>query len=207
MIRRGPVFAGIAMGVVAVLAIVLLVLPKMGEVSETEQQLTEAQDTESSLLVQLGALQDAQAGAPETEAKIAKIEEQVPPTADLPELFRLLQTAADGAAVDFFAFTPGTPLADPTGGFSVIPAQITVTGGYFSLDEMLFAIEALPRAAKVTTIAITPNAPTTDASGTTTSTSTGSLQLQLSAEFYTTDVSAGPGSIPGPTETVPAPGV
>ena len=59
-------------------------------------------------------------------------------------------------------------------------------------------LETLPRAAKVTTLAVTPSGASTG--GTTISTS--NLQLQVTVEFYTTDVSAGPGSIPGPSESI-----
>jgi Tfp pilus assembly protein PilO len=127
----------------------------------------------------------------------------VPPTAGLPSLFRLLQGAADRAAVDFFSFTPGTPVPNPTGSYSTIESQITVSGGYLAIDEFLFLLETLKRAAKVTTLAVTPSA---GGEGTTT-TSTSNLQLQMTVEFYTTDSSAGPGSIPGPTEGVTTTGV
>jgi Tfp pilus assembly protein PilO len=196
--RRAPIIAG-AILLVALLAVFLMVLPKMSEVGETEDQLQEAQDQEINLAAQLNALEDAQAAAPETELEIAAIDAQVPLTADLPRLFRQLQGAADRAAVDFFSFTPGTPVPNLTGSYSTIASQITVSGGYFAIDQFLFLLETLQRAAKVTSLAVTPSA------GTTTSTST--LQLQITVEFYTTDSSAGPGSIPGPTEGVTTTGV
>lgn len=198
MNRRAPIIAG-AILLVALLAVFLMVLPKMSEVGETEDQLQEAQDQEINLAAQLNALEDAQAAAPETELEIAAIDAQVPQTADLPGLFRQLQGAADRAAVDFFSFTPGTPVPNLTGSYSTIASQITVSGGYFAIDQFLFLLETLQRAAKVTSLAVTPSA------GTTTSTST--LQLQITVEFYTTDSSAGPGSIPGPTEGVTTTGV
>ena len=198
MNRRAPIIAG-AILLVALLAVFLMVLPKMSEVGETEDQLQEAQDQEINLAAQLNALEDAQAAAPETELEIAAIDAQVPLTADLPRLFRQLQGAADRAAVDFFSFTPGTPVPNLTGSYSTIASQITVSGGYFAIDQFLFLLETLQRAAKVTSLAVTPSA------GTTTSTST--LQLQITVEFYTTDSSAGPGSIPGPTEGVTTTGV
>lgn len=203
MNRRAPIIAGAIVLLVALLAVFLLVLPKMSEVGETEDQLQETQDQEINLAAQLNALEDAEAAAPETELEIAAIDEQVPPTADLPSLFRLLQGAADRAAVDFFSFTPGTPVPNLTGSYSTIASQITVSGGYFAIDEFLFLLETLHRAAKVTTLAVTPSA---GGEGTTT-TSTSNLQLQITVEFYTTDSSAGPGSIPGPTEGVTTTGV
>lgn len=201
MNRRAPLIAGGAFALIAVIALVLVVLPKMGQVGEARDELTAAQDQELTLSAQLGALQDAQAAAPETERQIAEIEDQVPPTADLPALFRLLQSAADRSAVDFFSFSPGTPISGATAGqFSVIPSQITVSGTYFSIDEFLFLMETLTRAAKVTGITMSPFS--TGEVGSTTATS---LQLLMSIEFYTTDTSSGPASVPGPTVvTAPA---
>ena len=197
MNRRAPIIAGVISAAVALLAVLLLVLPKMSDVSTTEEELQSAEDQKVALAAQLDALQDAEAAAPKTEQEISAIEEQVPPTANLPSLFRLLQGAADRSAVDFFSFSPGTPAPNAGGTYSSIASQVTVTGGYFAIDEFLFLLETLPRAAKVTTLAVTPSGASTG--GTTISTS--NLQLQVTVEFYTTDVSAGPGSIPGPSET------
>ena len=198
MNRRAPIIAGVIAVAVALLAVFLLVRPKMSEVSTTEDDLQTTEDQEVTLAAQLNALQDAQAAAPETEQEIAAIDAEIPPTADLPSLFRLLQGAADRSVVDFFSFTPGTPAPNTAGTFSTIASQVTVSGGYFAIDEFLFLLETLPRAAKVTTLAVTPSSV---ASGeTTTTTSTSSLQLQLTVEFYTTDTSAGPGSVPGPSD-------
>jgi Tfp pilus assembly protein PilO len=198
MRRRGPLVAGIAMGVVALLLVVLFVLPKMSQVGAAKDELVAAQGTEDSLLVQLGVLQDAEATAPETERAIAEIEDEIPPTTDLPTLFRLLQGAADRSAVDFFSFSPGTPLLDPSGTFSVVPSQVTVIGNYFAADEFFFLLETLQRASKVTSWTIAPFA-TAEGS----SVDEDSLQMQMTVEFYTTDISAGPGSVPGETQGAP----
>ena len=194
MNRRAPIIAGVISAAVALLAVLLLVLPKMGDVSTAEEELQSAEDQEVALAAQLDALQEAEAAAPKTEQEIGAIEEQVPPTANLPSLFRLLQGAADRSAVDFFSFSPGTPAPNAGGTYSSIASQVTVTGAYFAIDEFLFLLETLPRAAKVTTLAVTPAA-----AASTTTTSTSTLQLQITVEFYTTDLSAGPGSVPGPS--------
>jgi Tfp pilus assembly protein PilO len=191
--RRGPIIAGAIIAVVAVLAVFFLVLPKMNEVSKTQEDLATAEAQETALRAQLASLKEAQANAPQVKAKIAELSNEVPPTADLPALIRLLTAAADGSGVDFFTVAPGNPVLDPAGAFSTIPTSISVTGGYFALDQFLFRLESLPRAAKVTSVAITPG---TAPPGSTTS----SLSMQLSVEFYTTDTSAGPGSAPGPSE-------
>jgi Tfp pilus assembly protein PilO len=206
MRARGPLIAGIAAGVLALLLIVVLVLPKMSQVGKARDDLQVAEDQEVSLQTELRSLQDAQAQAPQTEEEIKALEDKVPSTVDLPGLFRLLQGVADRAAVDFFQFSPGSPVPDSTGGFSTVASQIVITGSYFTLQEFLYSLETLPRAAKVMSVGIAPTGGGTEGT-TTTPTPTGRLQMQLSVEFYTTDSSAGPGSEPGPTEglsTVPA---
>ncbi len=194
MSRRGPIIAGAIVAVVAVLAVFFLVLPKMSEVTKARDELATAEAQETTLRAQLASLKEAQANAPQVKAQIAKLSNEVPPTADLPALIRLLTAAADGSAVDFFTVAPGTPQLDPTGAFSRIQTSISVTGGYFALDQFLFRLETLPRAAKVTSVSITPGGAAPLGS------TVNSLSMQLGVEFYTTDTSAGPGSAPGPTE-------
>ena len=193
MKRRAPIIAAVVSVAVAALAVLLLVAPKMSQVKDTKDQLAQAQMQEDSLNAQLKSLQEAQANAPKTKAEIQKLESEVPPTVDLPGLIGLLQGVRDRSAVDFFAFAPGTPALDASGGFSTLPTTITVTGGYFSLEEFLFRLETLQRAAKVTSVSISP-AGATETTGTALS-----LTMNLTVEFYTTDTSAGPGSIPGPS--------
>lgn len=198
MRSRPVLIAAAASGALAVLMIVLLVLPKMGEVSKAREDLQAAQDEEITLQGELRSLQDAQAQAEQTQREIEALEAKVPPTADLPGLFRLLQAAADRAGVDFFQFSPGSPTADPSGTFSTIPGQIVVTGNYFMVQEFLYRLESLPRAAKVTSVSIAPGGGG-ETGGTTLVSNR--LQMQVAVEFYTTDASAGPGSIPGPSES------
>ena len=68
---------------------------------------------------------------------------------------------------------------------SVLPASISVDGSYFALDEYLFRLESLPRISKVVSITLAPGQDSSQ------------LTLTLNVNFYTTDVSSGPGSQPG----------
>lgn len=203
MSRRAPLLVAVGSVLVAAALFFLLVMPKSAEISTAEEDLASAQQQESSLRVQLAALQEAQTEAPQTKREIQKVENMIPSTADLPALIRLLREAADRAAVDLFQFAPNTPLTSDTGQYSTISTAVNVTGSYFSLDDFLFRLESLPRAAKVTSVSISPGGggATTETGGVTGSAS--SLNLQLTVEFYTSDLSAGPGSVPGPTTSTP----
>ena len=102
----------------------------------------------------------------------------------------LMQNAAVQSAVDVVTISPGNPVFDPATGLSTVTNSISATGTYFALTEFLFKIETLPRAAKTTSVAITPSPSETNAS---------LLTLSASVDIYTSDQSAGPGSTPGPT--------
>jgi Tfp pilus assembly protein PilO len=188
--RRSPIIAGVAAGLVCLLAIFFLVLPKRAEVSDAQKQLDEVEAQTAQLQARLNALVDARDQAPAARRTIRRVDQQVPPTADEPGLILLLRNAAERSTVDFTDIAVSNPTASDTAAFSAIPVTITITGTYFSLDEFLFRLETLPRAAKVLSGAISVSA----IEGT-----TSELTMQISMELYTSDTSAGPGSVPGPT--------
>jgi Tfp pilus assembly protein PilO len=191
--RRAPVIIGVLFLVVAVLAFFFLVNPKMGEVKETQDALEEARTEQTTLEAELARLQQAERDAPATQRQLARIRQKLPPVADLPGLINLLQDAADRSGVDFFSVSPGDPEPDPSGRAAIIPAGIQVIGGFFSVDEFLFRLETLRRAAKVVTISVTEGPE-------------GGLQQTLAVEFYTTDTDAGPGAAIASPSPTPSPG-
>jgi Tfp pilus assembly protein PilO len=194
--RRGPLIA-IAVGLaLAVLVVAALILPKASQVRARQKQVVAAKQQEQTLQVQLQELQaDAKQAGAEHKA-LAKLNRQVPPTADLPGIIRTINSIADQSNVDFMVIAPGQPVLVQAGGASSIPTQITLVGHFFAIDQFLFRLEGLARAAKVLSVQVNP--------GPKSSTDPGQIQVMLSTEFYTTDVSAGPGSVPGSTQTAPA---
>jgi Tfp pilus assembly protein PilO len=197
---RGPLIAGAGALALVVLLVFFLVLPKMGQVSDATDELAAAQGQQGTLESQLAALEQAEASAPEAREIIREVEEQIPPTADEPGLLLLVKNASARAGVTLSTLTPGTPTLDATTGLSTIPLTVTASGNYFQLTEFLYDIETLPRAAKVANVALAP----TGGDGTTTVTNL--LEMQANVVLYTSDQSAGPGSVPGPTEDAAAGG-
>ena len=185
--RRGPLIAGVAVAAVLVLVAFFLVLPKMGQVKDANAALDLAVTTRSTLESQLAALQQAEADAPKNNETIRKVDQAIPPTVDQQGFILLLQNAAIQSSVDLFTLTPSIPVFDPATGLSTVPNTLSVNGTYFAITEFLFSIETLPRAAKVTSVNISPGE------------DSGSLTLSAGVDIYTSDSSAGPGSSPGPT--------
>lgn len=191
--RMIPLVAGVVALIVVAVVAVVLVLPKRSEVGKANEELEAAKREQQSLNAQLGQLEEAKEQAPEVERELAELETLIPPTADAPGLIELISEAAEISAIDFFTVAPGAPTVDGSGTFSVMTVQISVVGDFFSMEEFLSRLEALPRAMKVMSVSLAPSA-SEDAAG---------LSMEITAEVYTTDLSAGPGSLPGPTEELP----
>lgn len=191
--RRAIVVAGAGAIVVALLLILFLVLPKMSQVTEAQQELEDAKAQQQTLSVQLNALRQARDEAPQNEATIREIEREVPPTADLPSVILLLRNAAAVSGVQVMSLTPAAPVPAVAGGFSEISVSASGECSYFALVKYLHEMETLPRAATVESVDLNPVEGTT-------------LAFAATITLYTSDVSSGPGSEPGPTEQGTIPG-
>jgi Tfp pilus assembly protein PilO len=195
-VKRGPLLAALVSVAVIILSVAVFILPKAAQVRSKQKEVAQAEQQETVLRLQVEELAADAKEAPKDRKELAKLQAAIPPTADLPGLIRLLNSAAAESAVDFMSVSPGQPTLSPSGQLSVIPAQITVTGGFFAVDQYLFRLESLPRAAKVTNVQVGPGPNQWP-----------QLQITLTVEFYTTDSSAGPGSVPGATVGAGVPGV
>jgi len=191
--RRAVIVAGAAAAILALLLVLFLVLPKMAEVTTAEGELQDAKAEQQTLSVQLNALKQARDEAPQNEATIRDIEGRVPPTANLPSVILFLRNSATVAGVQVLSLTPATPVPEPSGGFSSIAVSASGHGSYFALVKYLHELETLPRAATVESIDLSPSEGTV-------------LSFAATITLYTSDVSSGPGSEPGPTEQGAIPG-
>jgi Tfp pilus assembly protein PilO len=189
--KRAPLLAGIGVAVLALLLVVLFVLPKMGEVTEAQDQLSLVEDEEQNLLARKQALEAAEAEAPENEATIAAVDAQIPEVADEAGLMILLQNAADSAGLEVSQFAISEPAFDADTGLSLMAIQVSAEGTYFQIADFLYNIETLPRAAKVLTSGLSTTGDATS--------STPTLSLSASLEAYTTDADPG---LPGHQDEV-----
>jgi Tfp pilus assembly protein PilO len=190
--KRGPLIAAGAGLLVILLMVVGLILPKASAVREKQNEVQRARQEGSTLELQVQQLEAAAKRAGKSRRRLAALEAQVPPTADLPSLIRLLNRTAAEADLDFVALAPGQPTPTVSGSMSAVPVQVTVVGRFFAVEHYLLLLEELPRISRILSLNVVPgpdNLP--------------QLQVSASMEFYTTDLSAGPGSVPGSTAAQP----
>jgi Tfp pilus assembly protein PilO len=188
--NKKPALIAALVGVALALAMLVgLITPKASQVRSKQKDVDAAVAKQDSLQLELSQLQAAAKDAPKDRKRLAKLQTQIPPEADLPGLIRSLNSTADKSAVDFASIAPAAPTA--SGEISVIPIQITIKGSFFALDHYLYLLENLARVSKVMDVTVTPLDQTI---------SPPQLQMSITANFFTTDPSAGPGSIPGGAE-------
>ncbi len=167
----------------------------MGQVNDANATLTDLQAQQATLGAQLAALQQAQTEAPMNRETIRKVQQAIPPTVDQQGFILLVQNAAVQSSVDVVTISPSNPVFDPATGLSTVTNSLSVTGNYFALTEFLFKIETLPRAAKTTSVSISPSPSEHEREP---------AHVDASVDMYTSDQSAGPGSTPGPTSAAGA---
>ena len=157
--RRAVIVAGAGAAVLALLLVFFLVLPKMAEVTEAEEELEDTTcATGTSSSGELNALQQARDEAPENEATIRQVEGLVPPTAELSAVILLLRNAATVAGVQVVSLHAGDPgRIDDRRSSRRISVSASGEGSYFAMVKYLHEIETLPRAAKVEAVSLTPD--------------------------------------------------
>jgi Tfp pilus assembly protein PilO len=191
--KRSTLVAALVGVALIVLVVAGLILPKAAVVRSKQHEIQQAKQQESGLQLTLQQLQADATQAKQSQSELRNFNAKIPPTTDLPGLIRMLNTVAGDSDVDFMSLAPSQPTLSTDGRMSVIPTQIIVSGRYFAVDQFLYQLETSPRVSNVVSFQMSPQTQESPI-----------LQVVMTANFYTTDVSAGPGSVPGSTTSAPA---
>jgi len=173
-------------GALAVLAAgwFLLVSPKRADAATLRAQAQEQASKNAALETQLVTLKAQAKDLPKQQAKLAAVSAKIPDVRAMPALIRALTKAAADADVELVSLTPGptaagagvglaTPVAPgaPAAGPAVgggaasaagqlasAPLTLNVVGGYFQVEQFMSDVENLPRALRVSNLALVPGA-------------------------------------------------
>jgi Tfp pilus assembly protein PilO len=169
-------------GVLAVLALgwFLLVSPKHSEAADLTAQADAQLQANAAIENQLRLLKAQAEDLPQQQAKLAAVAAKIPDNPALPNLVRALVAAGKSAGVELVSVVPGSPSAvtaaqtpgaapvapgtarttatASAGQLTAIPLTLTVAGGYFQVEQFVANLENLPRALRVTNLAMTTGA-------------------------------------------------
>jgi len=155
--RRQLIIATAVALIVTLLFFLILLKPKLNEISKARNDVDTARSQEQILRVELQHLQDVRKNAPDTTAKLAALSQYLPPTPDLPGFILLVQNAATLSGIDLQSIAPSPPtsLASATG-VQAIPVTLTAQGGFFRIEDFLARLENLQRVVEVRTLTLSP---------------------------------------------------
>lgn len=200
--RQQAIVAGVVSVLVTLLFFVFLLKPKMSEVADARERFEQSQKEEGGLRNELARLDDVRARAPETTARLARVQQYLPSSPQLPGFIRLLQDAATGAGVDLRSIAPSPPGTLEGGdGIQTIAVTLTLSGGFFRIHGFLARLEQLDRIVEVTSISLAPA--TDDVTGAASLLSTFSLRMYVVQPDAQLGVTVGrrSGASPSPSPT------
>lgn len=155
---RTVLYGTLAAVVVIVAAWMFLVYrPRGDEIADLEEQITQAEDLESSLQAQVARLQQLDEERPSVEAELRQLTAAVPPDPELATLILTLHEEASRAGIDFLQFTPSPPT--PGEETAVINAGMDVEGSFFTTLDFLDRVESLNRIIVVDSIEMNATEP------------------------------------------------
>lgn len=131
--------------------------PRGDEIAGLEEQITQAEDLESSLQAQVARLQELDEERPSVEAELRQLTAAVPPDPELATLILTLHDEATRSGIDFLQFTPSPPTAGEE--TSVISAGLNVSGSFFTVLDFLDRVEALDRIVVIDSLELTAAEP------------------------------------------------
>lgn len=176
--RRPLVIAAAAALVVTLLYTVVILRPKLAEISATKAKVVEAQAEETRLRVEITRLEELQRNQPATIARLAKISQYLPSTPQLPAFIRLAQQAATLAGVDLESIAPSQPAAlSGATGVETIAITLLINGAFARVQDFLARMENLPRIVEIRALSLSPQID--ELSSTTTLSSTLSMTMYV----------------------------
>lgn len=152
MKKQIPLAAVIGVGVLilAIVGYMALIKPKQSDISSLDDEIAGLEhELEVKERERERALAAAEAGAPleETQIEVAdlvRLSKAMPEADDVAGLLVELDAIAASAGIEFVSIQPLTPV-DVGSGYTQIPVNLTFTGSYFDLTEVLYQLRNLVR--------------------------------------------------------------
>jgi type IV pilus assembly protein PilO len=154
--------AAVAIALVAVAAIVLLIVPMFGQLSELDTKQLAAESLVQQTDTLLKQLQEAKTQAPETQSELVRVSNQVPDNPELPSLIIELQDICNASGMKFSSITPREPLYRGGTGTDVpddlnytdVETVMNLEGTWTDYLDLLRRINGMTRAIRITSISI-----------------------------------------------------
>lgn len=161
MTRRAPLVVALAAVVLTAAWWYLLYQPQRVEQAELIEQTAQLESEREQLQSQIAVLNDVRDNEADYRSQLTRLREYIPDDPGQPDTLKALQQAADSSGVQITQLTFADPelvedapeTSEELAALARIPTQMTVTGGYFQVVDLLRRVEVdLARAVKVSAV-------------------------------------------------------
>lgn len=187
----------IAVGLVALLVLVMTVLlilkPQLSLISEIKAQQETELENLAQAKVKLQRLDAIRQEAADVEAKRISLSRRMPEDPELPSLIVELQKIANSAGLDFGSVEVST--LSNQNGYGEVPLSLQVTGTFYSIVDYMYRLEKMDREMVVDSLDLKP-------------TTYPELQVGITGRVFKVNKEAAvqlPPPAPTPTQGAPAP--
>jgi len=139
---------------IVVLFTFLLLAPKIRQIGEVRDEIAAAEDEGATLAANIARLEGIQGNAPEIRARLARVSDLLPSTAELPSFIRQLQSAASKDGIDLVSIAPAPPADTETAGVQSVALTTTIGGSFHRIESFLARVETLRRVVEITSISL-----------------------------------------------------
>ncbi|MGH2706207.1 MAG: type 4a pilus biogenesis protein PilO [Actinomycetota bacterium] len=153
--RRNILFFVLALIAVTVAYYFLVFSPQSGRITDASEQADQAEAQVRAKEAELGRLRALQQQAPQLRQRAAQLDTAMPNDPQLAQFILQVQDAANTSGVDWASVSPSPPAAvqaqpgQPAGAYSEVNVSMSVSGGYFQVQDFLARLENLSRAVKI----------------------------------------------------------
>jgi Tfp pilus assembly protein PilO len=157
-VRRNVIILILVLIVFAVAYFFLVFQPQGTKIEDARLAADAMEQREQELELELRRLESLKAQAPELQAKLQKLDSAIPTNdPQLAQFILLVEEAANTSGIEWLSIAPSVPTA-PQGDPNTLEVNISmsVTGGYFQVQDFLVRLENLSRAVKISTISLSP---------------------------------------------------
>ncbi|HLF69724.1 MAG TPA: type 4a pilus biogenesis protein PilO [Actinomycetota bacterium] len=196
--KRPYLIFGAGIVLVGILYFFVVFQPQGNHISQTTDEAVAAEIRRTQMEADLKHLQELQQNAPKLREQANILDEAMPNDPQLAKFIRQVQDAADGSGIEFLSIAPTPPTQSPDQPeVKLVAITMSISGGYFAVQDFIVRLETLSRAVKVGSI----NLSLGDAVS---SSSSPPLKVSLTMQMFVANPNPVPATVPGVTTTAGA---
>jgi Tfp pilus assembly protein PilO len=149
------ILAGVLIVLVGVAFVMLAIYPRFQDLSQAQTDLAAAQSEIDNAKALLATRQAAKAAAAQTQARLTRLENQIPDAPEMPAVIIELQDTANDAGVTFDKLLTTKP-APTVDGYEKIHLSFEVVGEWDDVIDYVQRVSDLQRAVRILDVSLTP---------------------------------------------------